>query len=136
MEDVLGKGWESHVEGQRLKEDGDNFKQKLDTQELFEDWSRKVGFEYFFRRYVSFTVKGKLVKRHCIYSCFQVTARNLGVGGRIFAIESTRTRTGTMLKLKVNFLPEIITLAKEVAIVQNILNVNCVVRSIYLIILM
>ncbi len=43
MEDVLGKGWESHVEGQRLKEDGDNFKQKLDTQELFEDWSRKVG---------------------------------------------------------------------------------------------
>jgi dynein heavy chain 1 len=42
VEDVLGKGWESHVEGQRLKEDGDNFKQKLDTQELFEDWSRKV----------------------------------------------------------------------------------------------
>ena len=32
------------MEGQRLKEDGDNFKQKLDTQELFEDWSRKVGF--------------------------------------------------------------------------------------------
>lgn len=48
------------------------------------------------------------------YSCFQVTTRNLGVGGRIFAIESTRTRTGNMLKLKVNFLPEIITLAKEV----------------------
>ena len=44
----------------------------------------------------------------------QVTTRNLGVGGRIFAIESTRTRTGNMLKLKVNFLPEIITLAKEV----------------------
>ncbi|CAB4015784.1 cytoplasmic dynein 1 heavy chain 1 [Paramuricea clavata] len=44
VEDVLGKGWESHVEGQRLKEDGDNFKQKLDTQELFEDWSRKVCF--------------------------------------------------------------------------------------------
>ena len=42
VEDVLGKGWESHVEGQRLKEDGDNFKQKLDTQGLFEDWSRKV----------------------------------------------------------------------------------------------
>ena len=32
------------MEGQRLKEDGDNFKQKLDTQELFEDWSRKVRF--------------------------------------------------------------------------------------------
>ena len=42
VEDVLGKGWETHVEGQRLKEDGDNFKLKLDTQELFEDWSRRV----------------------------------------------------------------------------------------------
>ena len=42
VEDVLGKGWESHVEGQRLKADGDNFKQKLDTQQLFEDWVRKV----------------------------------------------------------------------------------------------
>ncbi len=42
--------------------------------------------------------------------------RNLGVSGRIFTIENTRARgrTGTVLKLKVNFLPEIITLSKEV----------------------
>lgn len=54
VEDVLGKGWESHVEGQRLKEDGDNFKQKLDTQELFEDWSRKVCFGYFLCVFIYF----------------------------------------------------------------------------------
>lgn len=42
--------------------------------------------------------------------------RNLGVSGRIFTIENTRARgrSGNMLKLKVNFLPEIITLSKEV----------------------
>ena len=43
VEDVLGKGWENHVEGQRLKADGDSFRLKLNTQELFDDWSRKVG---------------------------------------------------------------------------------------------
>lgn len=53
----------------------------------------------------------------------QVQQRNLGVSGRIFTIESTRARggggRGTVLKLKVNFLPEIITLSKEVFIVQS-----------------
>ena len=42
VEAVLGKGWESHVDGQKLKADGDSFRLKLSTQELFEDWSRKV----------------------------------------------------------------------------------------------
>jgi len=54
----------------------------------------------------------------CHSFCFvnQVQQRNLGVSGRIFTIEITRARgrTGNMLKLKVNFLPEIITLSKEV----------------------
>lgn len=86
VEDVLGKGWENHVEGQKLKQDGDSFRMKLNTQEIFDDWARKV------------------------------QQRNLGVSGRIFTIESTRTRgrSGNVLKLKVNFLPEIITLSKEV----------------------
>ncbi|XP_066464042.1 cytoplasmic dynein 1 heavy chain 1 isoform X2 [Eleutherodactylus coqui] len=86
VEDVLGKGWENHVEGQKLKQDGDSFRMKLNTQEIFDDWARKV------------------------------QQRNLGVAGRIFAIESTRARgkSGNVLKLKVNFLPEIITLSKEV----------------------
>ena len=42
VEDVLGKDWENHVEGQRLKADGDSFRQKLGTQELFDDWAQQV----------------------------------------------------------------------------------------------
>ncbi|KAL3873221.1 hypothetical protein ACJMK2_036362 [Sinanodonta woodiana] len=87
VEDVLGKGWESHVEGQKLKADGDSFRSKLNTNELFEEWSRKV------------------------------QQRNLQVVGRIFTITSIKTITGgkgKTLKLGINFQPEIITLSKEV----------------------
>ena len=84
VEAVLGKGWENHVEGQKLKQDGDNFRSKLNTQQLFEDWKKRV------------------------------ESRQQAVQGRIFNIVSTRTRSGTMLKLQVNFAPETITLAKEV----------------------
>ena len=47
----------------------------------------------------------------------QVQAKQFSVSGRIFGIESVRSRQpgkGNILRLKVNFLPEIITLAKEV----------------------
>ncbi|KAK5647577.1 hypothetical protein RI129_002469 [Pyrocoelia pectoralis] len=83
---VLGKGWENHIEGQKLKADGDSFRIKLNTQEIFDEWARNV------------------------------QQRNLGVSGRIFTIEAVRSRSGrgNVLKLRVNFLPEIITLAKEV----------------------
>lgn len=83
---LKGKGWENHIEGQKLKADGDSFRLKLNTQEIFDDWARNV------------------------------QQRNLGVSGRIFTIEAVRSRSGrgNVLKLKVNFLPEIITLAKEV----------------------
>ncbi|KAH7972499.1 hypothetical protein HPB52_012721 [Rhipicephalus sanguineus] len=84
VEDVLGKGWENHVEGQKLKSDADSFRAKLSTQPIFDEWSRLV------------------------------QQRQLGVTGRIFAIDNQRSRTGNLLRLKVNFLPEIITLAKEV----------------------
>lgn len=40
VEDVLGKGWEHHVEGRHLKQAGDNFMAKLNTQPLFEEWVR------------------------------------------------------------------------------------------------
>ena len=42
VEDVLGKDWENHIEGQILKADGDSFRQKLGTQELFDDWAQQV----------------------------------------------------------------------------------------------
>lgn len=60
VEDVLGKGWESHIDGQKLKSDGDSFRGKLSTQEIFVDWVTKV------------------------------QERNLGAVGRIFAIDSSR----------------------------------------------
>jgi len=44
----------------------------------------------------------------------KVEARQHVVQGRVFQIVSQRTRTGTILKLQVNFAPETITLAKEV----------------------
>ncbi|XP_065684969.1 cytoplasmic dynein 1 heavy chain 1 isoform X1 [Hydra vulgaris] len=87
VEDVLGKDWENHIEGQGLKADGDNFRQKLNTQEIFDDWSQ------------------------------QVQQRALLVVGRLFAIDSHKTRSGpikTILRIRVNFLKEVITLAKEV----------------------
>ncbi len=73
-----------HVEGQKLKQDGEAFRQKLNTQQLFDDWKKKV------------------------------ESRQQIVQGRIFNITSQRTRHATILKLQVNFAPETITLAKEV----------------------
>ncbi|KAK3912297.1 Dynein heavy chain, cytoplasmic [Frankliniella fusca] len=92
VEDVLGKDWGNHIDGQALKKDGVRFREKLNTTEIFDDWARKV------------------------------QARNLGVTGRIFAIESTRSKSGrgNVLRLKVNFLPEIITLSKEVRNLKNL----------------
>ena len=42
VEDVLGKGWQDHVEGQKLKEDGDAFKSQLDTKIVFDAWVSRV----------------------------------------------------------------------------------------------
>ena len=69
----IGKGWEDHLEGQKLKADGDSFRLKLNTKDIFDDWARGV------------------------------QQRNMGVSGRIFTIESTRSRTGrgNVLKLRV-----------------------------------
>lgn len=94
VEDVLGKGWESHIEGQKLKADGESFRAKLQTSEIFQDWARSVQER-------------------------QNTSAN---GGRIFLIDSCRSRSGrgNILKLKVNFSPEIITLYKEVRNLRNL----------------
>jgi dynein heavy chain 1 len=87
---LLGKGWENHIEGQKLKADGDSFRLKLNTQDIYDDLACKV--------------------QQC----------NLGVTGHIFAIEGQRSQTGrgSVLKLKVNFLPAIITLSKEVGLIE------------------
>ena len=41
IEDVDGKGWKTHVNGGKLKADFDSFELKLNTRELFDDWSSK-----------------------------------------------------------------------------------------------
>ena len=73
---TIGKGWENHIEGQKLKADADNFGLKLDkfTQEIYDEWVRSV------------------------------QQKNPGVSGRIFTIESTRSRAGrgNIMKLKVS----------------------------------
>ena len=42
VEDVLGKDWGKHVDGQKLRQHGENFKQQLSTQSLFDEWLLKV----------------------------------------------------------------------------------------------
>ena len=91
VEDVLGKGWQDHAEGQKLKEDGDAFRGQLDAKPAFEDWVQRVN------------------------------QRNFAVSGTIFAIEKSRVETdedseseARKLRLKINFQQEIITLSKEV----------------------
>lgn len=59
VEDVLGKGWENHVEGQRLKADGDSFRQKLNTQELFDEWSKKVGTLWHVKTIILFSLPSR-----------------------------------------------------------------------------
>ena len=90
VEDILGKEWENHVDGQKLKTDASSFRVKLNTQSIFDEWARNV------------------------------QQRQLNVSGRIFNVESSRTGKGTVLKLRVNFMPEIITLAKEVRNLRNL----------------
>ena len=42
VEDVLGKDWALHAEGQKLAAEGLNFRNKLDTRPIFESWLHDV----------------------------------------------------------------------------------------------
>lgn len=91
--DILGEGWENHLEGQKLSQDADKFRLKLDTQAIFDEWVALV------------------TQRH-----LKATDANKQSPIPLFAIESCRAKSGNenILKLRVNFMPEVITLAKEV----------------------
>uniref|UniRef100_A0A8R1U2J5 Dynein heavy chain, cytoplasmic n=1 Tax=Onchocerca volvulus TaxID=6282 RepID=A0A8R1U2J5_ONCVO len=84
IEDVLGRGWENHVEGRQLKLEGDNFRQKLNTQHIFDDWVARV------------------------------QAKNISLTGRIFIIEKRQKDGKIVWNLKVNFSNDVVTLFKEV----------------------
>ncbi|KAK0424238.1 hypothetical protein QR680_008567 [Steinernema hermaphroditum] len=91
VEAVLGRGWENHVEGRQLKQEGDNFRQKLNTTHLFEEWMNKI------------------------------QSKQFNVGGHLYAIEryAHQRDNRISLKLKVNFAPDIIQLQKEVRNLKN-----------------
>ena len=109
VEAVLGKGWETHVDGQKLKSDGDSFRLKLNTQELFEEW------------------------------CHKVAQKNIPTSSRIFQVDNIKTSMGNVYNLKVNFSPDIISLTKEVRNMKwlvprvqlNIMNKAHTARQIY-----
>lgn len=60
VEDVLGKDWALHVEGQKLESESLMFRKKLDTRPVYDEWLRDV------------------------------TRRQLSVSGRLFAINRNR----------------------------------------------
>ena len=60
VENVLGKGWTQHVEGKKLYEEGQEFREKLNTEPLVEQWKNRV------------------------------SSKNIGFSGAIFTIEATR----------------------------------------------
>ena len=63
----------------------------------------------------------------------QVEARPHQVVGKIFSIVTHRTRTGSVLKLEVNFPQEVVQLSKEVCIVYHGVCVCvCVCLCVYL----
>ncbi|KAF2682234.1 cytoplasmic dynein-like protein 1 heavy chain 1 [Lentithecium fluviatile CBS 122367] len=53
IEDILGKDWALHAEGQKLQAESSMFKKKLDTRPIFESWLQEVA-----RRKVS--ISGRL----------------------------------------------------------------------------
>ncbi|GAB7338645.1 hypothetical protein MBLNU457_5378t2 [Dothideomycetes sp. NU457] len=42
VEDVLGKDWALHVEGQKLQSESNQFRKKLDTKPIYDEWLRDV----------------------------------------------------------------------------------------------
>ena len=66
VEDVLGKNWALHSEGQKLQAESNMFRTKLDTRPIFESWLHDV------------------------------TRRNLSISGRLFSISRNRAAGNTL----------------------------------------
>lgn len=101
VEDVLGVGWESYVEGQKLNSEYLSFLKKLDQRQIYEKWLSDVN------------------------------SRNLQIAGPIFKIDQRKKVledgqiTGkTILELNVNFDERIIMIFKEV---RNLLSMKFLV---------
>ena len=81
---MLGDGWGLYAEGQKLQEESDSFRRKLETKSIFDSWLSDIS-----RRHLSTLISG-----------------------RIFDLKN-RSQGGTF-QLTVNFDQQIITLFKEV----------------------
>lgn len=68
-----------------MKLEGDNFRQKLNTQPIFEAWIAKV------------------------------KAKNISIQDRLFTFEKRQKDGKVLLHLKVNFSPDVVTIFKEVS---------------------
>lgn len=66
VEDVLGKDWALHSEGQKLQAESNMFRKKLDTRPIFESWLHDV------------------------------TRRNVSISGRLFSIIRNRAAGNTL----------------------------------------
>ncbi|KZT56001.1 hypothetical protein CALCODRAFT_333270 [Calocera cornea HHB12733] len=94
VEDVLGKEWHHYAEGQRLQQESESFRKKLDVRKVYEAWLHEVN-----RRDMS--IRGKLFD--------VVRSRGTGLGG------------GQQYTLHVNYDSQTISLFKEV---RNLLWLN------------
>ncbi|KAL7667891.1 hypothetical protein ACOME3_008618 [Neoechinorhynchus agilis] len=83
VEDVIGRGWEAHIEGAKLKEEGDAFRERLSVQPIFDDWKQRV------------------------------MQKTVSVTGPVLVVESSRKLNFENFRLRANFTLEAINLYKE-----------------------
>ena len=131
VEDVLGKGWEQHLDGQKLKADGENFRAKLSTHEIFEDWLKRVQTRPLQTEGRIFTTESVRVKvdtaKADTLASNASQANLLAANAQLSTAQkrSLASQSSTQLlddtprfvqqvRLRVNFSVESITLAKEV----------------------
>lgn len=87
--DVLGDQWINHLEGKELKKECDLLKKQLDTSVMFKEWSDKV-----------------------LSKCKTTT-------DRLFCVEKQQRDGKVICRLRVNYSPDSIRIAKEVRNLKN-----------------
>ncbi len=108
VEDILGKGWELDVQGQKLKADGDRFRRKLNTNYVSAILYQAITLFMVLLTRFSTKIFEEWVK--------DVESRNFQVAGRLLDV----AKKGSKLQLEVHFDPQIITLFKEVRNLQSL----------------
>ncbi|XP_004348847.1 dynein heavy chain [Capsaspora owczarzaki ATCC 30864] len=115
VEDVLGPNWVKHVEGGKLKADGDNFARLLNPQQLYLKWIDDVTAR-------DPEVAGPLFEIVSIRSRAALAAATLNAAGSTSsaaaAAAAAAAGPASRLRLGVNFDSQIITLFKEVRNLQ------------------